>query len=409
MPYLDAGRSWIAVGSPLVDVALRATAARRFSDAARRQRRRPVFFGVDDLRPFDGFRRLTLGRQSVLHLDSWTKALQRPHKLREQLRRARAKGVTARVVAPAELSPGTPLRMAVDQLCADWLDTRSIEPMRFLLTIEPFHAPEEHLYVLAERAGVVIEFLSAVPIYEGGGWLLEDVFRSRAAPNGTTELIIDTAIRAVARDDHWITPGLTPLSGRVSWWLRAARIVTRPLYDFDGLRRFRERLHPARWDDVSLVWDRGPAPLVILDVLQGFAGGCLVRFAWRSLTQHPNGPPWAVGVPLVGWTILLAACAVAGQAPLFGFSTLALTRWVAFDLALIWALFSVSRKPRVGRLLWVALAAGLDAAWSVQHLASVGLGPTIVSAGVRLSATVGPIVGTAALLWAAYRARVATR
>lgn len=403
VPYLPSGRSWIAVGSPLAATGQRAQVARRFADAARAAGCRAVFFGVEDLAPFDGFARLQLGRQPVLNRESWTTALARHSSLREQLRRARAKGVTARVVAPEELAPGAPLRRAVDRLCATWLDLRSIEPMRFLLTIEPFHAPEEHLYAVAERDGVVVEFLSAVPIYQRKGWLLEDVFRSRAAPNGTTELMIDTAVRAMG-PGHWLTPGLTPLIGPVPWWLRWSRIVTRPLYDFDGLRRFRARLRPARWDAVWLVWDRGLTPLVILDVLRGFAGGRLIRFAWQSLTQHPNGPPWAVALPLMAWTLLMAVCAAGGYASLFGFSPLALVRWVAFDAALAGALFAVSRRPRVGRLLWLAAAAGIDALWSVRHLANAGLGDNLLSAGLRLVATIGPIVGTAALLLAAFLA-----
>src|SRR4249919_1464618 len=45
-PYLDTGRSWIAVGRPLAAAGITALAARRFAAAARAHRRRAVFFGV---------------------------------------------------------------------------------------------------------------------------------------------------------------------------------------------------------------------------------------------------------------------------------------------------------------------------------------------------------------------------
>jgi hypothetical protein len=39
---------------------------------------------------------------------------------------------------------------------------------------------------------------------------------------------------------------------------------------------------------IWLAWDRGPAPLVIFDVLRAFARGRIVSFACRSLIRHPR-------------------------------------------------------------------------------------------------------------------------
>src|SRR6187455_1377186 len=106
-PYLDTGRSWIAVGRPLAPADVMATAAQRFAAAARTRGRRAVFFGVEALDAFAGFRSLALGLQSVLFPAEWPATLRRSRKLREQLRRARAKGVTVRIVDAGELAPGT--------------------------------------------------------------------------------------------------------------------------------------------------------------------------------------------------------------------------------------------------------------------------------------------------------------
>jgi hypothetical protein len=227
------------------------------------------------------------------------------------------------------------------------------------------------------------------------------MLRGADAPNGTTELVLDLALRTIAGDAAWATPGLTPLAGPIAWWLRAARTVTTPLYDFDGLRRFRARLSPARWIPVWLVWDRGPAWLVLLDVLRAFACGPLTMFAWRSLTRHPNGPPWAVALPLVPWTGMLLGLLSAGAAGILGFSAPALAGWLIFDVGLAWLLFRAARRPHRRSLGLLALAAAIDAAISVQHLASRGLGPDATSAVFRLAATAGPVLGTAALAWAA--------
>jgi phosphatidylglycerol lysyltransferase len=409
VPYVASGGSWIAIGSPLTAPGAKADAVRRFASAARLQRRRAVFFGVEDLLPFAGCRRLMVGLQSVLEPSQWQATLRHRPRLREQLRRARAKGVTVRSVGAADLLHGTPLRAAVERLRREWLASRAMEPMGFLVAVEPFHAPAEHLYLVAERHGIPVQFLSAVPIYARNGWLMEDMLRGAAAPNGTTELVIDAAMRRLDGRSCWLTPGLTPLAGAIPWWLGVLRFVTIPLYDFSGLRHFRARLRPAGWRPIWIAWDRGSAIGVLIDVLRAFAGGRIVPFAWRTLVRHPNGPPWVVAMPLVPWTVLLAGVAVMGQSAMLGFSAAALGAWTVFDAILAWLLFRVARRPRRRGLAIMTAAAAFDAIVSVRHLWVAGFGPGLASAILRTLATAGPLLGTAGLAWAWWRAHRARR
>lgn len=407
LAYVQSGRSWIAIGSPLVEPAARALAVRRFIADARAHRRRAVFFGIEDRAPFAECQALLLGLQSVLKPSEWDATLRQRPKLREQLRRARAKGVAVRAITAEQISADAALREDIDRLRRQWLGSRHLEPMEFLVAVDPFHEPGEHIYFLAEHRGVAVQFLSAVPIYASHGWLMEDMLRGRDAPNGTTELVIDALMRRLATDPHWVTPGLTPLSGPIPWWLRLTRDASVALYDFSGLWRFRSRLKPSAWKPIWLAWDRGPAVLPIVDVLRAFAGGRMIAFAARSLLLHPNGPPWAVAVPLVAWTIVLAGLSVAGDSNLLGFSSASLRAWVVFDAALAWLLFRVARRPRRRTLAAAAAIAGFDAIVSIRHLATVGLGDTMVSGLLRIVATAGPVIGTVALLWAAWRAHLA--
>jgi phosphatidylglycerol lysyltransferase len=282
-----------------------------------------------------------------------------------------------------------------------------MEPMHFLVAVEPFHAPREHIYLVAERNGAAIQFLSAVPIYGRSGWLMEDMLRGRNAPNGTTELMIDHLMWRLGGDPYWVTPGLTPLAGPIPWWLRCTRAISSPLYDFSGLRRFRARLQPSCWKPVWLVWDRGPVLLVLLDVLRAFAGGRLVGFASRTILNHPNGPPWAVGLPLAGWIVLLAGMAVTGHGAILGFAATALWGWIAFDILLAMFLFRAARRPRPPLLGCLTVAAAFDATASWAHLFAVGIGGGAIAAAMRLLATAGPTIGTAALGWATHRALAA--
>ena len=97
-----------------------------------------------------GWPPLRTGDQPVWPPADWSAALGGSRSLREQLRRARAKGVSVRAVAPGELADGAPLRAAVEQLIARWLRSRTMAPMGFLVQVDGYsiyHAGDHALWV----------------------------------------------------------------------------------------------------------------------------------------------------------------------------------------------------------------------------------------------------------------------
>lgn len=404
--YCDTGSAWVAAGGPLAAVEERAAVASRFCAAAAAAKRRACFFCVDDEPEWPGFSRVLLGEQPAWQPEQWQEEVRRHRKLREQLRRARAKGVRVRRVAVEDLADGAPLRRTVEAMASAWLGSRSMEPMGFLVTLAPFVAAAEHRYYLAEQAGRAIAFLSLVPVPARRGWLLEDLLRVGRVPNGTSELLVDCAMSELAADGaDYATTGLAPLSGEVPRWMRAVGDLARPLYDFRGLRRFKQRLHPPRWERVWMCYPRGGSPLRhLLDALRAFAPGGLLRFAASTALRRPGALAWMLGVPLAPWALLLAALAVSGHAALLGFATSALASWAIFDGILAFGLWRASRAPSSQLLGWLALAAAVDALLSTIHLGQVGLGSGLPLV-LRLLATVAPLVGAPALWWARQRAR----
>ena len=401
--YFDTGSAWVGAAGPLAAEDARSVAAARFMAAARSRGRRASFFGTESL-VAPHFKRLLLGEQPIFRPREWLEALPPRGSLREQLRRARAKGVRVRSVAADELGEGTPLSGKVLALARDWLQSRHMEPMGFLVALELFQESSEHRYFLAERGGVPIGFLSAVPIYGHGAWLVEDVVRAREAPNGTTESLFVALLHDV-RDAPFVTLGLTPLSGDIVWPLRLARLVSRPLFDFPGLRAFRARLHPHEWQPVWLVHPEGqPAVVPLLDALRAFANGTLLRFALRSIVAHPSGPPWLLAIPLVPWTSGLAVLAAFGRPSLLGFAIGPRWAWVVFDALLAVLLYGTAMRPSRSRLLFATLLAAGDAALSFVHVASAGLGENPVEHVMRLLAVAAPCAGTVVLAWATTRA-----
>src|SRR5262249_27707787 len=127
------------------------------------------------------------------------------------------------------------------------------------------------------------------------------------APNGTTELLFDAAIRSVAAEgSEYVTLGLAPLAGAVSPVLRLVRTCGASLYDFDGVRRFKAKLRPHAWHPIYLASHKGrsgsQAALDALSALtirsrDGHERGSLVRFGLETLARI-RGSKGSEGRPL---------------------------------------------------------------------------------------------------------------
>ncbi|AUX25202.1 hypothetical protein SOCEGT47_057460 [Sorangium cellulosum] len=400
--YVDTGAAWVAAGAPLAPAERLADTARAFVEAAAAQGRRACFFGTE-ARFSRQYRCATLliGEQPVWDPSRWADVLRSSRSLREQLRRARAKGVIARAVSPAELEDASgPLRQKVEGVIARWASSRPMALMGFLVQLEPFSFPRERRYFVAEAGGAVVGFLSAVPVYARRGLFLEDLLRDPAAPNGTAELLVDQAMRTAAAEGcAYVTLGLAPLAGPVASGLRAARRLGARLYDFRGLYAFKAKLRPGRWEPIDLaVPPGGHGLLAIHDVLAAFARGGLLRFGVATLLRGPAVVFELLGVLLVPWTALLALAPAARWFP----SPAVKWAWVAFDVGLALAMLRLSRRPSPSLLLLLATLVTCDAALTLLQ-AVLFNAPRVrgaLDAAIVAVAVAAPTVA-ALLLWSA--------
>ena len=409
--FAETSGGWVAAGGPLSPRAVRADVATRFVRTARAEGRRASFFACDDIEGFgEGFSRLLLGEQPLFRPADWEATLRAHRSLREQVRRARAKKVDVRRVGKDELAEGTPLRATVEELARAWLGSRPMEPMGFLVTVSLFEEPALHRYYVAERDGAVVAFVSLVPIGDDAGLLVEDLVRARHAPNGTTELLFDAAMREAARDGvASVTWGLAPLAAEAPLPMRMIGALGRGLYDFRGLRAFKTRLHPHTWQPVYLVYPRGEAwPLHLVDALRAFAGGSLLRFGLRTVARRPLVLAWLLTLALVPWTLLLLVLlAFHAAAPLFGFPRLELFAWAAFDALFATLLLRAFWKPTTSKFALLAGATAIDAGLSCLHLAHAGLGASPGAAAVRVASAIAPALATFGLVRCALHTRSA--
>ncbi len=376
--YVDTGGAWIAAGAPLTTTERLGEVAERFHRDARGSGRRVAFFGVEQ-RVVDalGWPSLLIGEQPEWDAEGWPTALRASSGLREQLRRARAKGIRVRTAASAELaSASSPLRRALEDLVAAWLRRREMAPMGFLVQVDPLSLLDEHQVYLAEQEGRLVAFLTAAPIFARPGWLLQNLIRAPDAPNGTTELLVDHAMRDARSkaegDSAMVTLGLAPLAGQVVPALRLARTAGSVLFDFEGLRAFKARLRPTLWRPIYLVYppDQGSVRAVH-DVLEAFAREHLLTFGLRTLLRGPTIVVRLLAALLVPWTVLLAL-AEGWHFP----AEWVRWAWVAFDVLLAAALFrlAVRWSDRLSRVLIAAVGAdalmtlGEVLAWNVPRI-----------------------------------------
>lgn len=290
--YVDTGTAWVAAGAPIATNDEIGAVGRSFLTAARSHRRRACFVAVEDrfCRALGSdLRALQIGEQPEWNPRDWAAIVSTHSSLREQLRRARAKGVRVRLVPSEELQEG-PTRNGMLEATYGWLATRKLAPMGFLLRLEPFSFGEHRLCFVAESAGRIVAYAGLVPVPARNGYLLEDLVRHPAAPNGTSELLVDAAMRFVAESGHgFLTLGLTPLSGSVEAPLRLARRGTRPLYDFAGVHGYRRKLRPRAWRPIYLGFPLRQGALVsVIDALAAFTDGGFLDFGLSSL-RHALG------------------------------------------------------------------------------------------------------------------------
>ncbi len=361
--YVDTGRAWVAAGAPIAAEAELSVVAGRFVQAARERGRGVVFFATE--RRFihaDGFTSLLIGEQPVYDPRSWPATLREAASLREQLRRARAKGVVVTPIDPAEVArQGAPLRRSIEALILRWMGSKALPPMGFLVRVDPFGFAHERRSFVARLSdgagGEIVGFAAVVPVYARNGWFIEDLIRSPLAPNGTSELLVDAAMRCAAElGSGYLTLGLSPLAGAVGAPLDVAKRYGAPLYDFDGLQAFKAKFRPRDWSPIYLSFPTGQSAFgAIYASLSAFAQGGLSRYGLLTLLRGPDVVLRALGLLLVPWTLLLANIDTRRWFP----SPLVQWAWVAFDVGLCVALFALGPRfhPLLSRVLVLLVAA----------------------------------------------------
>ena len=254
---------------------------------ARRNDESVLYFGagsrLDQLRAAGtGHTGVRIGAQPVWNPHEWQHIVSGKGSLRAQLNRARNKGVIVEECSETSSSLIAELRGVLEE----WLSFRGLPPLGFLVTPNLFDNLVDRRLFVARQDGNAIAFLVATPVPARNGWLVEEWPRKQDAPNGTTHLLVDAAMRAFARAGaQYATLGLAPLSNRAgnvaedqpAWlqlvlrWLRAHG--TR-FYNFRGLDAFKAGMMPHEWEPIYVIAQGGSFPPHALRTIAGaFSNG----------------------------------------------------------------------------------------------------------------------------------------
>jgi phosphatidylglycerol lysyltransferase len=281
--YNEFGKVWLVPGDPLASIENLAQVSDRFLKKARAEGRIVGFIpATQQFARFSsslGLRAIKIGSAPYFDLATWAPRGDRAKKARAGVNQARRAGVHVTEIVNVDEQ----LVRETACLCKSWLTTRrSAIRFEWLFTVDLFQHKEKRKYFTARDAdGKLVGFLAASPIPARDGWYLEDVLRSKDAPNGTTDLLVVEVLNSLKRDGARLaTLGTTLMAtegvaesgvhisrvcSRLTWSVAACFSI---FYNFDGVRRFKAKFAPSWWEsEYVLMSNNVTAPPRVLGAL----------------------------------------------------------------------------------------------------------------------------------------------
>jgi phosphatidylglycerol lysyltransferase len=287
--YVTSGSVRVVAGAPVCSKANLPAVTDAFENDAEAKGRSVCYFGAEArlesvVHHDPGHSNVLLGAQPVWHPARWPEIVARHSSIRAQLNRARNKGVIINEWPIEKAHDNPELRSCLHT----WLESKGLPPLHFVIEPETLTRLNGRRVFVAERDSKVVAFLVLSPIPKRSGWLTEQFPHRPGAPNGTVELMMDHAFRAIASENcEYITLGLSPLSRRAKIeafdnpvWLRVLLAWMRKhgqrFYNFDGLDRFKSKLMPEFWEPVFAISNEPE-----------FSGRTLYAIASAFTENHP--------------------------------------------------------------------------------------------------------------------------
>lgn len=227
-----------------------------------------------------------LGAQPVWNPKNWSEIVKKHKSLRAQINRARNKNVKVEEWTREKAFENARLAECLKQ----WLDSKGLPPLKFLVEPDTLSRLFDRRIFVADTEEKIVGFVLLSPVPSRNGWLFEQFIHCPGAPNGTVELMIDAAMRALADGNcDYATLGLAPLSKRAKiepfenpLWLKIVLAWMRKhgqrFYNFDGLDAFKAKLQPESWEPVFAISnEKKITPKTLYAIASAFSGNAPIR------------------------------------------------------------------------------------------------------------------------------------
>jgi phosphatidylglycerol lysyltransferase len=297
--FVTRRRVRVVAGAPVCAVERLADVTAEFESDARHARASVCYVAAQDrlmrMLSEETHRAVVIGAQPVLHPEHWEKTYRAHASLRGQVARARNKGLAVREWPITRATSNAQLQRCLNE----WLAGRGLPPLHFLVEPATLGQLDGRLVFVAERGSEPVGFLVLSPVARRNGWLAEQIVRGRSAPNGTAEMLVDTAVRAVAlQGASFFTLGGAFLSRRGASgralpppaWVRLGFFWLREhgkrFFNTGGLEAFKAKFRPVAWEPLYLVSnDRRIRPATLYAVAAAFTGNSPALAMARGITR----------------------------------------------------------------------------------------------------------------------------
>ncbi|MBK8467508.1 MAG: DUF2156 domain-containing protein [Chloracidobacterium sp.] len=297
--YVTTRRAWVVVGAPVCTIERLEEVVAEFETEAAHDNKRVCYFCAE-ARLESVFTNSTthakvlLGAQPVWNPQNWAERVSENRSLRKQLNRACNKNVIVTEWSAEQAFASAELLNCLH----DWLRAKGLPPMHFMVEPETLSRLFDRRVFVAERDGAVVGFVMLSPVPMRNGWLFEQYVHSPDSPNGTVELMIDAAMRALSNgQSEYATLGLSPLSNRseiepfknpvwLSLLLTWIRAHGRRFYNFEGLDTFKAKFRPERWEPVFAISNEPRlSPGTLYAITSAFSGNAPIRLFLGGLRR----------------------------------------------------------------------------------------------------------------------------
>jgi len=277
------GRTWVAMGDPVGPEERWAELTWSFRERSARFGARAAFYEIGagrlDLYVDLGMALFKMGEEARVPLEGFTLEGHAFKDLRQARRRAEKEDWSLIIAQPGEVPAHLPRLRAISDA---WLRAKSAREKAFSLGSFRDEYVREFPVALVIEGGRILAFANLWLAGDRGEMSVDLMRHEPEAGAGTMDfMFLELMLWGSSQGYRWFNLGMAPLSGLASrplapLWARAGAFLFRHgehFYNFEGLRQYKEKFHPA-WSPRYLACPGALAlPGVLADVAALIGGG----------------------------------------------------------------------------------------------------------------------------------------